>query len=189
MCSLKNEEMEEKKADTPKGVKPSRLEDKVVNVIVGVVILSIVGYFLLSVISVALTPMIHSWDTGRVELDVSQFTDSFEPESRNVIITGRLLSGAGVKKEYLYQNKPRYSFYFPMVPESWSEGEPVRVVVRVESPSESLVLKGVQSVTGVLRNVLFEGLPREIEQSLESRGVKLTSGHVFVTGSISTKTP
>lgn len=142
---------------------------------------------------VAVLPwFIHGVDGGHAEIEVARFADAdFEPESRNVTIDdGQFLIDAAVQIETTSDSGTSIQYAIPIVPPDWKEGDPVHVVLKTPdlSMEEAANLDPMAGIDGVLRNVLWEGLPADEADYLRStHGLKLADDVVEVEYQADTK--
>jgi hypothetical protein len=98
------------------------------------------------------------------------------PDSNYLSLTANLGKIGLVVREYENMGRTRTEKgYYPLLPSDWKEGQPIKAVLLVDHNFLSLIAekKGTRTdYTGIIRNILWEGLPSgrasQLEQLIKS---------------------
>ncbi len=148
--------------------------------------------FTLGALVFVLPWIIHGLDGGHAEVEVAQLADAdFEPESRNVTVKdGQFLVDAAMQITTTSDSGTSVEWAIPLVPPDWKTGDPVHVVLRTHelSAEEQMALDPMNGIDGVLRTVLWEGLPSDEADYLRNdNGLDLADDAVEVEYQADTK--
>jgi|GEM_PF-2154436 len=151
-----------------------------------------VALFTLGAFAFTLPWFVHGLDSGHAEVDVAQLTDAdFSPESRNVTMkNGVFLIDAALQIETTSDSGTSIEWAIPVVPPDWKDGDPVHVVLKTPelSMQEAADLDPEAGIDGVLRTVLWEGLPSdEADYLRDTNGLNLVDDVVEVEYQADTK--
>lgn len=141
--------------------------------------------FTLGALIMVMPWLIHGIDGGHAEVSVAQLGDAeFDPESRNVTVKeGHFLIDAALQIETTSEGSTTIQWAIPLVPVDWESGDPVHVVLKTHelSAAEAMGLDPATGVEGVLRTVLWEGLPSdEADYLRENQGIELPEDAVEI---------
>lgn len=122
-------------------------------------------------------PLAHGLDSGSELLPVRKLASRYQPSSRNLVVEGRLAVEHIVelsKRDDQGRTQDRRS-YIPLVTEDWTPKAPVRVVYAAHAWAGYRLEAMAQATThkGVLRDVLWEGLPGGVKAEFDKMGIVL----------------
>ncbi|MCE9599435.1 MAG: hypothetical protein K8S54_15830 [Spirochaetia bacterium] len=103
--------------------------------------------------------LIHGLDRGNATISVEEFVTGTKTDTRNLTITGMALD-QGLQDTTTRKGKKTVRLYFPLIGADWKEGDEVHMVVETGDLSDEQLAEVLsrKEFTGVLRNVLWEGL-------------------------------
>lgn len=141
--------------------------------------------FTLGALIMVMPWLIHGIDGGHAEVTVAQLGDAgFSPDSRNITVKqGQFLIDAALQIETTSEGSTTVEWAIPLVPEDWETGDPVHVVLKTHelSAEEAVGLDPAAGVDGVLRNVMWEGLPSdEADYLRNNNGITLAEDAVEI---------
>ena len=141
--------------------------------------------FTLGALIMVMPWLIHGIDGGHAEVTVAQLGDpDFDPDSRNITVKeGQFLIDAALQIETTSEGSTTIEWAIPLVPADWESGDPVHVVLKTHelSATEAIGLDPAAGVDGVLRTVLWEGLPSDEADYLRSnQGLDLAADAVEI---------
>ncbi|MGZ3450393.1 MAG: hypothetical protein ACXVEF_12405 [Polyangiales bacterium] len=131
------------------------------------------------ILAIALLPMlIHGLDSGKERVKLSQLVKGKSLESHNLVISGgrvlteKSLSVTTVNKRNGIETSRSTSYYVPLVPKDWDEGDPIKVVIKTKQLSNSEIAELEESdvIPGVARDVLWEGLDSKQADWFKEKG-------------------
>ncbi len=134
----------------------------------------------------ALPWFIHGVDSGHADVEVAQLHEpDFSPESRNVTVkNGQFLIDAALQIEHTENGSvTSVEWAIPLVPPDWETGDPVHVVLKTHelSAAEAASIDPMGGVDGVMRTVLWEGLPSdELNYLKNNHGLNLADDVVEI---------
>jgi hypothetical protein len=139
------------------------------------------------VLAMLFSPLIrHGLDAGQTTVDVATVTFDELP-SRNVTISGVLapssaLQGKGRADAKAPAADASQTWWVPLVPDGWSPGEAVHVVLQVRRTTAAKVatLAAVGQYRGIVRDIWWEGVSKRRQQAFHTRGVALASDAVLI---------
>ncbi|MCR9163708.1 MAG: hypothetical protein ACE37F_16695 [Nannocystaceae bacterium] len=148
--------------------------------------------FTLGAFVFALPWFIHGVDSGHAEVEVAQLADAdYSPDSRNVTVkNGQFLIDAALQIETTSDSGTTIEWAIPLVPPDWETGDPVHVVLKTHelSAQEAAALDPQAGIDGVLRTVLWEGLPSdEADYLRDNNGLDLADDAVEIEYQADTK--
>lgn len=134
---------------------------------------------------VALAPkIIHAFDSGEETVTVEKLTAGYKPKTRNLIVEGRLQPEYRVERVVTDKRGRTRSrrTYVPIVPGGWLANDPIHVVYGTKTwITFSLERMAAQPKhKGVLRDVLWEGLPSQVKERFEKLGLKLADDVLLI---------
>lgn len=141
--------------------------------------------FTLGALIMVLPWLIHGVDGGHAEVTVAQLGDAdFDPDSRNITVKeGQFLIDAALQIETTSEGSTTIEWAIPIVPADWESGDPVHVVLKTHElgTAEMMGLDPENGIDGVLRTVLWEGLPSdEADYLRKNQGVELAEDAVEI---------
>ncbi len=104
---------------------------------------------------------IHGFDSRHLTVDVAELAaPGFESDTRNLTVKGRPRIDMASVHMWLRDGVTNYETIFPLVSDGWQQGDPVAVFVRTGKVEEATydAIEGAEEITGVLRNILWEGM-------------------------------
>jgi hypothetical protein len=142
-------------------------------VVVAPVIVFVVGILVVGVIF--LPGLVHGFDFGQQELDITKCRATCPSATRNIILTnGYLNIEHYVEETTTTTNRGSTSetvrYYIPYAALEWQKGDPIYIVVETPQISEQELdaLAEKDTLQGLLRNVLWEGLPGDTKKYFET---------------------
>lgn len=117
--------------------------------------------------------LIHYFDSGHDNASIEDIISGKDLSSHNLTLTGIVLN-QGMWEQTTTTNKGSTTTteknYFPLIPETWKEGDPLNLILETEGMSQAetdeFVLK--TSFNGTLRNVLWEGVADDQKEFFKS---------------------
>ena len=148
--------------------------------------------FTLGAFILVLPWVIHGVDGGHADVEVAQLADAdYSPDSRNITVkNGQFLIDAALQIETTSDSGTTIEWAIPLVPPEWKSGDPVHVVLKTHelSAEEAANLDPMGGIDGVLRTVLWEGLPSDEADYLKNNnGLNLADDAVEVEYQADTK--
>lgn len=121
------------------------------------------------IVAIALLPRaIHGFDFTEDRISIASLAKGKQPDSRNIIITGaraRLAESIEVTTTRTKRGVDTGSttkYLVPIVQPDWDKSQPVRVILETDemTSADEEKLERATKFTGIVRNVLWEGLDR-----------------------------
>jgi len=146
---------------------------------------SVIAFAVLGVVAlIALLPkIIHGFDSGEETLPVAKMQGGYKPASRNLVIEGLLDVGHSVEKRTTKRGATiSRRTYMPLVPAGWTKNDPVHVIYSTSAWLDIALDRMARQPThkGLLRNVLWEGVPGAVKDRFNQMGLKLADDLVLV---------
>lgn len=163
---------------TPEQPAPQAGQDEessaLATLIVVALTLGMIGAFLFAIGIFALPGLVHAMDRGQATADAGELSAAFSAASRNLTVKGVPRLDLNVGRTVRQRGTAgTTSVYFPLVPASWTPGQPVKVIASArEFKSDQLdALAGAAEFKGVLANAPLEsivfGIPGSVRTYLQ----------------------
>ena len=125
-----------------------------------VVPIALIPIFTLLVAMLMAPMFVHGFDARHDRLTFEQLvSDSYPLQTRNLTVDdARLLATMALKETNTRDGQTTIKYFVPMVPPSWEPGQPIQVVLETAERTHQALPKPGSAITGVLRDVLWEGL-------------------------------
>jgi hypothetical protein len=120
--------------------------------------------------------VIHGLDQGSRRISVSELAGNRNLETRNLTVDGLALVKFAVKKSAGSKGSSYANFYIPLVEADFMPRDEIQAILETRSLSsvERSDLAGQKTFSGVIRNILWEGLDGDIRDVFEKKmGLKL----------------
>jgi hypothetical protein len=134
----------------------------------------IVAFLIPAVMTIFFLPgLIHYFDSGHENAKIEDIISGKNFPTHNLTITGVVLN-EGMWEKTTTTNKGNTTTteknYFPLISETWKEGEPLHVILEssemTQAETDEFVLK--TSFNGTMRNVLWEGVAKDQREFFKS---------------------
>ena len=125
-----------------------------------VVPIALIPIFTLLVALIGAPMFVHGFDARHDRLTFEELvSDSYPLQTRNLTVDdARLLATMALKETNTRDGETTIKYFVPMVPRAWEAGQPIQVVLETAELTHQALPKPGSAITGVLRDVLWEGL-------------------------------
>jgi len=126
-----------------------------------------VPIIIVAVMGLLMSPFIcHGLDSGHESVAMSKLASGYAPGSRNITITdARAMPRYSIKTE-TRKGRTTTKLFIALVPINARGNKPIHIIMETPNLHKSQVnrLMGYTSFKGVLRNILWEGIPGDTEE-------------------------